>query len=403
MTSPVPSLGDIVYLASYLFQVGVEAQTTMPDTPNQYSAKIGVMGDQGDLNLEPLMGATGPAGAVDLVLRRQTLTATGKLVNNSSQLPRLTNTPTDIGKYFLLDDLDDTGHVSQEWAYIWYGASYRRVAMGAFGPPGPVPKVNLEIELTEPGTDAFVATAGQTLAPVWTFKLPVPQGEPGPVSPLWLFDDFDSTFAPQPGYVVGFTGGYNTSGEPMWGPISLDQVLPTPYSVPESHFNTYVGVSQSAPIASFEIPPQTFAYTPIVWGHIGGNGISLSSDPFMIGCQVLLGDQVTGVQVARGLGGTLGVVNIYPHYSYAAQTSQAITPTNDYAVVQPFSEGPASTLYINLWNDGQIGVYAFDTSDAQVFVQCLPVNPKLSPTNSLLSSFDSEGKFEAVVTKQAGF
>lgn len=403
MTTPTPSIGDIVYLTSLVLQVGVEAQTTMPDTPNQYSAKLGVMGDEGAVDLSPLRGKTGNPGVVDFTLRKQATDPNGDPVVEVSQLPPLTNTPEDIGKYYLIPEYDVTGHVIQQWAYIWYGTNYRRIMMGAFGPPGPVPAVQPQTQLAAPGTTSYVTTDGETLEPTWQFNLASPIGPPGAISPLNNFSDFSNVIAPQSGDVVGFTGSYNLAGQPVFAPVSFEQIQPQPYSVPESAFNSFDGFSEQAPIGSFMIPAQTFAYTPIVWGHIGGiAGIELSSNPFMLGVQVLLGNQTTGVQVARGLGNTSGLVNIMPHYSNANNTSQAVTPTNSYAVVQPGVEGPASTLYFNLWNDGAIGAFLFSPTNAQLFVSLLPLNPSLPPITSPAAAFAATGTFAVSVAKTGG-
>lgn len=162
---------------------------------------------------------------------------------------------------------------------------------------------------------------------------------------------------------------------PTWEPVAVSQLIPSPYSMPEAAFTSFSGISQRAAIGSFTIPPQAFPWTPIVWGHIGAFGVELSADPLMIGCEVLLGDPATGTLVARGFGNQLGEVNIMPHYSNPNSPSLAITPTNDLAVVPPNNSNPAtSTIYVNLYNDGNIGVYQFAPTDAQIFIQCLPIS-----------------------------
>jgi hypothetical protein len=135
-----------------------------------------------------------------------------------------------------------------------------------------------------------------------------------------------------------------------------------------------------------------------VWGHIGGNGLDLSTDPFRIGCQVLLGDPTSGIQVARGIGTTLGLTSIYPHYSYAANTSAVISPNNNYVTIPADTTDPAqTTLYINLWNDGQLGIYIFHPTNAQLFVLCMPLNPTLYPNFSIFPIFSGEGTLSATV------
>jgi hypothetical protein len=163
---------------------------------------------------------------------------------------------------------------------------------------------------------------------------------------------------------------------PIWVPVSIGTLIPQPYSMPENAFSSFSGISQRAAIGSFALPAQPFPWTPIVWGHIGAFGIELSANPLMIGCEVLLGDPQTGVQIARGFGNTLGEVNIMPHYSTPNTPGDAITPTNGLgAVPANHTNAAQGTIYINLYNDGAEGIYSFNPIDAQVFVAIIPVQP----------------------------
>lgn len=378
MTAP-PSVGSIVYLASCMIQVGNKALATPPDTPNQYGADLKVMNDAGDMNLDAVMGKRGPDGQAQFALRPQTTTddndpLTATLVNSPEDLPTLTNSAQDIGKYWVLDEVDAQGHVLNEFAYVWWGTFYRQIMMGVVGPPGPCPEVDPLITIIPPGQAPSVKTSGSALYPTWDFMLPAPAGPPGSVSPLGFFPDIDESTGPVNEDVLGFTGNYNNLGNPIFGPFNIEQYVPKTWSMPETDFNSFEGFTQQALIGTFSsIPPQAFPWTPIVWGHIGGYGVTLSSNPLMIGCQVLLGDPVSGKQVGRGLGNTLGVVNIMPHYSTAASTNASITPTNGRATVPANHTGNEGNLYINLWNDGANGLYSYDPTDSQLFVMVVPV------------------------------
>lgn len=161
---------------------------------------------------------------------------------------------------------------------------------------------------------------------------------------------------------------------PVWVPVSISQLIPSPFSMPEAAFSSFSGISQAAGIGSFAIPPQPFNWTPVVWGHIGAFGVELSATPLMIGCEVLLGNPTTGQTVGRGFGNSLGEVNIMPHYSSPGSPSVAITPTNGVAVCPANHTNPAQgTIYVNLYNDGQIGLYSFSPTDAQLFIMLVPV------------------------------
>jgi hypothetical protein len=190
-----PSLGDLLYLSSYIFRVNVTALTTLPDTPNQYSAQLDIMGDQGDLDLTNLVGPAGPAGNASYVLRDQTNIT---IVNNVFSLPQLEDIFEDIGKYWRLDTLDGYGHVIFETAYVWFGNGYRAFMMGAYGPPGPLPAVIPECFTIEPGTDSYVHVTGPTFQPSWQFELAVPRGPAGPVTPIAFFPDVEESGAGAP-------------------------------------------------------------------------------------------------------------------------------------------------------------------------------------------------------------
>lgn len=336
MTTPGP--GDILYLASCVMQLGVSAVTTSPDTPNQYTAVLKVMGDAGNMDLSPVTGPAGPAGQAQFQLRSATQFGYPP-ANNPSELPDLTSSSEDIGLYWLIDDLDDAGHILAEWCYIWWGSFYRQIMMGSVGAPGPVPQIEIDMTAVDPSLPPQILTSGATLYPSWQFLCPSPTGPPGLVSALADFPDVDETTNPPAfGDVLAFTGRYTgfgseLPGAPIWEPFSLGQYLPQPFSLPQNAFTAYTGIAQQANIAAFELPHQAFPWTPLVWGHLSAGGLSTGSQPLMIGAQVLLNDQVNGQQIARGIGTTLGEINITPHYSTPKKPHTNITPTNALAVI----------------------------------------------------------------------
>jgi hypothetical protein len=170
------------------------------------------------------------------------------------------------------------------------------------------------------------------------------------------------------------TGGAATPARPIWVPVNVSQVIGGPFSMPESAFTSFSGISQRAAIGSFAIPPQPFPWTPICWGHLGAFGLELSADPLKIGAEIRLGDPTTGQLVSRGFGNTLGEVNFMPHWSDPNNPGLAITPTNGVAVCPANHTSAAQgTIYTNLYNDGTIGLYQFSPTDAQIFVMITPV------------------------------
>jgi hypothetical protein len=375
-------VGSLVYLASYLLRMKLNAETTGPDTPNLYGAELGVMGDQGVMDTDPLTGPAGFRGRHHFPFRKQD----EPLVREEAELPDdLTNTPDDIGKYWDIPQLDEWGNVISVISYVWWGETWRQIIMGSYGPPGPVPDIAPHTNLIEPqeyptypDTTSWMDTSGTTLQPSWVFNLAVPAGIAGPVTDLYDFPDVDTegwgTGGLEYGDLLTATDEFNGSGYRIWRAQSIAPFIPGPWSMPESAFVAYSGVSQRAAIGSFAIPPQPWPWTPIVWGHLGSGGLTLTANPLMIGVEVLLGDPVKGVQISRGFGNTLGEVNIMSHYSKAKKETDAITPKNRRALVPANHSDPAQgTIYVNLWNDGALGVYDFDPKNAQLFILVVPL------------------------------
>src|SRR5882757_1195235 len=372
-TSNPPGAGTIIYLASYLLKLALKAETTPPDTPNLYGADIEVQGDQGDMDLDPLMGPKGFPGKAKFPLRRQD---PPPVVNNKNDLPTyLTDREEDIGKYWEIDTIVD-GVVVARKCHVWWGSAYtgggsdtapgfRIIQMGTVGVPGAAPTIAVDCELidpqvgsTYPDTTSYMKTDGGRLQPGWRFNLAVPAGIPGTTKPLAEMPDVDivAPGVPVSGDIFACTGRFDSQGRVIWGPLSPRQFATQFFSVPESAFNAYNGYDQRAPIGTFTIPAMPFRYTPIVWGHLGSGGLHLSANPLMIGCEVWLGDPDTGTQISRGMGNALGEVNIMPHYSMPSAPAKNISATNHIALVEP---GVAAVLNFDLWNEGQLGVYAF--------------------------------------------
>ena len=373
-----PPIGSLLYMASYMIKVALSTEVTPPDTPNMYSANLEIQGDQGDMDLSGLVGPRGFAGKADFQLRRQDT----PIVNSTADLPtNLTNTPTDIGKYWQISTITD-GVITAVTSYVWYGNRWKPIQMGTTGAPGPAPLIQPDVILIEPqpiptypDTTSFIATSGTRLEPSWQYNLAVPFGPPGNPGPIHGMPDVDEhTRAPVAGDVFACSGHVDTAGRAIWKPLSMAAFSTQFYSMPEQSFVSYSGMSQQAPVGSFAVPPQPFPWTPIVWGHMGMGGAELSSRPLMIGCQILLGDPVTGTLISRGLGNALGEVNIMPHYSGANHLADNITPLNNKAVVPANHTNPAQgTVYINLWNDGALGVYSFNPPGAQLFLLIMPM------------------------------
>lgn len=371
--SPVPNVGDLVYLSQAMAKMLFYGVVTSPDSPDQFAASMELQGDTGVVSMPVLTGRPGPPGQPCFALRLQA----DMSINDVSELPQnLTNNEVDLGKYYVLDDLDIDGNVIGSSAYVWFGRAWRRLQMGTPGPPGPIPIITPSVELVDPKTQtSAVITSGSSYEPSWHLKLAVPAGPPGPTATLNSAPDTDFKTRPaQPGDVLGFMGQYTEDGDPMWVPVSISALIPSPYSVPESAFrNTPIGLGQRIRIGQFAIPPQAFPWTPVVWGHFKAGGFELDADPLSLGCEVRLGDVEVGTVVGRGFGNSFGEINIMPHYSSPTEPSAAIAPGNGRAVVPAGHVDPAlGTLYISMASEGA-SVYSFNRRHAQLFVMVVPI------------------------------
>lgn len=371
-----PPIGSIIYLASYLLKLKLSAEKTPIDTPDMYSAKLEVQGDQGDMDRSPLAGPRGFPGRAQFGLRRQD---PPPVVNSAGDLPTdLTDTEEDRGKYWEIDTIVD-GVVTERISHVWYGNGWKQIMMGTRGVPGAAPQIQVDCVnihnregATYPDTKSYVETDGGRLQPSWRFNLNVPAGIPGPAGPVALMPDVDiaSPGVPQPGDLFAMTGRYDVQGRAIFGPMSPVAYATQFFSVPQSAFTAYNGYDPRAAIGTYTIPAMPFPYTPIVWGHLGSGGLHLSANPLMIGAEVWMGPPDTGVLISRGFGNALGEVNIMPHYSMPSAPSKNITADNRVAIVPA---GQTQVLNFDLWNEGQLGTYVFNPTNAQAFILVQPM------------------------------
>jgi len=370
-------VSDAVYLSNYLVNTKIYGVVVPPGTDPEFWATYEISGDEGTLFMAAVMGPDGLPGKDAFALKLQTTP-----LESSDQLPNtLTDSEADIGKYWIIDDVNELGEVIGSSMYVWYGTSWRRLMLGSPGPPGPVPVITPTVTVVDAQThNSEITQTGSAKFPHWHLDLAVPPGPRGPAPTLDTCPDVDlQTVAPNPGDVLGYTGRRTSDNKPIWVPVSISQLIPSPYSMPESAFKSYNGVASQAPVGSYQLPPQPFAWTPIVWGHLLINGFELSVTPFTIGCEVRLGNQATGPIIGRGFGKSGQDVLIMPHYSSVANPTVALSPYNNNAVVPANHTDPTQgTIYVNLANDGEKGKiliadYKFSPDNAQIFIMVCPV------------------------------
>jgi hypothetical protein len=204
MTTTLPAPGDQSFLASYLIGTYLFGSVIPPDSQNPFAGTYEIYGDIGSMVFPAIRGANGPPGPSAFALHLMTDLS----VDDPSDLPEtLQNSTADIGKYWLIDDVDSKGAIIGASAYVWYGTSWRRVMLGTPGPPGPCPIITPTVDVIPPGQNSTVVTGGTPLYPTWHMDLSVPTGPDGPAPAMALCPDIDlTTNPPVPGDVLGYTG-----------------------------------------------------------------------------------------------------------------------------------------------------------------------------------------------------
>jgi hypothetical protein len=339
---------------------------TDPSVPNMFAATLEAFGDQGVLTVPVLQGPPGAQGAPQFALLFQNDNLT-----EPSQLPTdLTNTQADIGKYWLFETLDDNSNPIATTAYIWYGTEYRQLPMGSQGPPGPYPVITPVVNLIDPALVSSVTISGPASNPQIAFHLAVPAGPPGPAASLASCPDVNLSTPPTIGQVLGFNGAYTGGGAPIFQPISVGDIIPAPYTVPEAAFQAYTGISSSRQtVCTWQAPAQDWPWQPFVFGQMRIGGIDISFSPLLIGAECRLNDANSGPLLAYGTGQSTGSVTIVPHTSSSGSPNTAMTPLNGYAQV---AAGVSPTLYVNLLNEGLATLFDFNPANSQLSMLAIP-------------------------------
>lgn len=365
MTAPIiPQLGDSVYLSTITANINIFGTISDLDTPDQVSATLELFGGNGVLNLRALMGKQGIPGNNAPLPKLMPST-----IDNVDDLPEnLTTSDVDAGKYWIIEDLDELGNVTGSKCYMWNRDHYQIFMMGSPGPAGPVPIVTPTVILLDPDDDeleSYITVTGDDFHPTWTLYLKAPRGPMGPSTNITNASDYDDSVPPELGDALVWNGT-------KWAPLAQGTISPRFYTMPENAFVSASGLTTKLPIGSFPLPPLDFPWVPYVHGKVKAIGVEFDKDPLTIGCEVRLGHQVSGQTVARGFGNIAQWANISPHVSIGSAISDAIAPGNGVGVVPANHTGNAGTLYINLFNDGVAGLYAYNRAGSQLSILAVP-------------------------------
>lgn len=355
-THRIPTTGDAVALFQAMIAgtwVGIVGD---PDTPPMASATMELVDGKAVITTTVLIGPRGFPGKnapmVDLEWPVP--------LNEDGTI----NLPTDWGA-----EKKNHGYLHGGLVYVWDGVNDFHTALpGPTGKTGATPEITLLFEtipMSERTPEVIAAgdqveKGGTPEKPFYKIRALSPQGPQGEMGPLEQVTNYDPNTA-FGGASVGTVLTKLPNGK--WGPSDMASKLVRFGTIPEGAFTNFNGSAQRAPILSFTFPVLDYDTTLRVAGHFKAFGVELDSDPLTIGCEVRLGDPLTGDLIGRGVGTPLGWTYVGPHSSSPSDPTTAIAPDNGVGLVPA---GTAAVIHVALVNDGLFGAYIFNRNNAQL-------------------------------------
>lgn len=370
-------VGDRTFLGAITgVTINCFGQVSDLDTPDQVAFTIEGFGSNAILSTAALIGPPGPPGTNAPAPKLQS-----QIFDSVDDLPtNLTDDPVDIGKCWIIREWDTLTPPNQigSWFYIWMGDHYEQFKMGSPGQAGPVPNVTWSYQLVDSTvtSNSLVTQSGTPFDPSVLVQVnkELIRGPVGPSTNISAAPDVDHTTAPETGDVLTYNSAVG-----KWQPEPVGTIVPKFYTMPQAAFvNVPLALDNRVPLGSFTIPPLEWDCVPYVSGHLRITGVEADVTPFLLGCEVRLGEGGAsggGTLVARGWGNTSTFTDVKPHASgtHSGTAADAISPDNGRAVIPAGSTGAAATLYVNAFNDGAPGIYHFDRTGAQLAILCIPV------------------------------
>lgn len=359
------NLGYLVPLGQALMNFTWWGYVTDIDTPTGVWATMEAVGDEAFVTMDVLQGPRGfPGQNAPLVeiLWDPDIEEVADLVKYDNW------NATQKNKGFWIGDL----------VYIWDGAgSWIPKRPGPAGPIGRTPLLGfmphpdiLTWEDQLAGIEPIYDVAGTPENPIIITQLP--QGKPGPVGPAGPIRGSVDYWEPSGGPVNKAVLQFSTANQ-RYEAVSPYLYAPRYFTVPEGAFTNFSGFATRQQICAFQIPPMPFDYVIKAGGHVRAVGLEVDKDPLTIGTEVRLGDATAGQLIARGFGNITGWNTFLPHYSSPSATMDAVTPDGTIGRVPKNTTGTASTVYVNLYNDGLFGIYNFNKTGAQLDLELIPV------------------------------
>ena len=355
------NLGDLVPLGQALMNFTWWGYVTDIDTPTGVWATMEAVGDEAFVTMDVLQGPRGFPGQNAPLVE----------ILWDADVVEVSDLPTD----WTYEDRNK-GYWIGDLVYIWDGAgTWKPKRPGPAGPRGNTPVITVAAQTLSwadqlLGIEPQVDLAGTPDNPFLTFD--VPQGEPGPPGPSGPIREAADYSEPEDGPGANALMVFKPDTG-KWTAVSESLRVPRFYSIPEGAFTNFSGVATRQQICAFELPPMPFDYVVYATGHIRAVGLEVDTDPLIIGAEVRMGNANSGQLIARGFGNISTWTVFTPHFSNAGASMDAVTPDGLIGRIPKNTSGPASTVYVNLYNDGLFGIYNFSKAGAQMGLLIIPV------------------------------
>ncbi|OKH70825.1 hypothetical protein EB72_24840 [Mycobacterium sp. SWH-M1] len=340
-----------------------------PGDPSRIEGTFTLVGGEGVLTLDALVGPQGIPGQPSPIIRPQW----GSPITDPEDLP---DTAT-------LDASDDgrAWYIDGQWhIYADMDGDFHVVQGSIPGPPGVTPDISVSAEgvpATSPVTygSIDVQESGTTAAPNFHIKIPLIPGPEGPASSIELASDYDDSISAHDGDFLR----YDEESE-KWGPASPSIVYPKMWTIPEGNWIESTSSSGRTLIASLNLPALPFEWYPDVIGHLRIRKTLLSSAQLEI--EVRIGDTGVGTGDTAPLCGlspydptfnlfdSIAIAQIGPHFSNESDPMRSVSPDTSVARVL---DGQAKTIYVYVHKVGGAGSYEFTKDRAQLRINVMPV------------------------------
>lgn len=339
------------------------------DDPKRIEGTLTLVGPEGVLTLDALVGPKGNPGVPSPIIRPQW----GSSVTDPGDLPEVST----------LDETDDgrAWFIAGQWHVYSDTINDYHVIEGSIpGPPGATPDISISAEGIDPGEASVygpieVEETGTSTSPNFHFKIPMVPGPEGPASAIRLASDYDNSDPPEHGAAIV----WDDDAE-KWKPANPTLFAPKKWSIPHTGFVAYTGSAGRQLIGSLNIPPQDFDWYPDVIGHVilyrgflATSGVEIEVRIGKTGESTGETEPLCGKAPYDPIWALLDssfLLNIAPHFSDDAYPGRAVSPD---ASTGRCLAGDAMTIYVFTHRVSGFGDYVFNRNDAQLRVNVEPI------------------------------